>query len=217
MDRPVLLIAAIVVLLLAARLLSIRRLTWRSVAQTLVSWAAIGLIAIVALNHREELSALVAKVSERFGYEQQSVVGDTVRIRMAADGHFWVRARVNGVERRFLIDSGATYTAMSDEAAEALGVEAQPALPMMIQTANGTIEAARGSIARLDVGPLSTRNLGVVVSPAFGDVEVLGMNFLSRLKSWRVEGKTLVLEPARGKDAAHGDSTRKPKAGHRAE
>lgn len=38
--------------------------------------------------------------------------------------------------------------------------------------------------------------LPVVVSPAFGDTDVLGMNFLSRLKSWRVEGDTLILEPA---------------------
>ena len=35
----------------------------------------------------------------------------------------------------------------------------------------------------------------MVVSPAFGETDVLGMNFLSRLKSWRVEGSTLILEP----------------------
>ena len=39
------------------------------------------------------------------------------------------------------------------------------------------------------------RDLAVVVSPAFGDIDVLGMNFLSRLKSWRVEGQTLILTP----------------------
>ena len=39
------------------------------------------------------------------------------------------------------------------------------------------------------------RDLKVVVSPAFGDMEVIGMNFLSKLASWRVEGRTLVLVP----------------------
>ena len=41
---------------------------------------------------------------------------------------------------------------------------------------------------RVTLGTLDTRDLGVVVSPAFGDTDVLGMNFLSRLGSWRVEG-----------------------------
>ncbi|MEN2784920.1 hypothetical protein ACFOKI_15215 [Sphingomonas qilianensis] len=35
----------------------------------------------------------------------------------------------------------------------------------------------------------------MIVSPAFGETNVIGMNFLSRLKSWRVEGNILVLEP----------------------
>jgi aspartyl protease family protein len=35
----------------------------------------------------------------------------------------------------------------------------------------------------------------VVVSPAFGNMNVVGMNFLSRLKSWRVEDGVLILQP----------------------
>jgi aspartyl protease family protein len=34
-----------------------------------------------------------------------------------------------------------------------------------------------------------------VTSPGLGDLDVLGMNFLSKLQSWRVEGRTLVLVP----------------------
>jgi aspartyl protease family protein len=37
--------------------------------------------------------------------------------------------------------------------------------------------------------------LPVVMSPAFGEVNVLGMNFLSQLKSWRVEDGDMLLEP----------------------
>jgi aspartyl protease family protein len=51
-------------------------------------------------------------------------------------------------------------------------------------------------VARAEVGDVATRELGVVVSPAFGDSDVLGMNFLSRLGSWRVEGRTLILVAA---------------------
>ncbi|HEY8433253.1 MAG TPA: TIGR02281 family clan AA aspartic protease, partial [Sphingomicrobium sp.] len=47
----------------------------------------------------------------------------------------------------------------------------------------------------LKVGGITATDLPTIVAPEFGDQDVLGMNFLSRLKSWRVEGKTLILTP----------------------
>ena len=75
----------------------------------------------------------------------------------------------------------------------------------MIETANGMVRARSGRVASLAVGPLRTSDLGVVISPQFDDLDVLGMNFLSRLKSWRVEDRVLVLEPG---DAAGGSNVR---------
>jgi aspartyl protease family protein len=66
----------------------------------------------------------------------------------------------------------------------------------VLNTANGMVSARTATVAELTVGNVTARDFGVVVSPAFGDTDVLGMNFLSRLASWRVEGKTLVLVPA---------------------
>jgi aspartyl protease family protein len=37
--------------------------------------------------------------------------------------------------------------------------------------------------------------MAVEVSAAFGDMNVLGMNFLSSLSSWSVQGQWLVLKP----------------------
>jgi aspartyl protease family protein len=127
-----------------------------------------------------------------------------VRISLSPDGHFWARAEINGRPKRLLIDSGATITALSEETARAAGVETNTdGFPMVIRTANGTIAAKGGTIELLKVGGLETRDVGVVVSPAFGDIDVIGMNFLSRLGSWRVEGRTLILEPKK-RDAAKG-------------
>ncbi len=72
----------------------------------------------------------------------------------------------------------------------------KPALfPVVLQTANGAIRAETGEVKELRFGNVVARDLAVVVSPAFGNIDVLGMNFLSRLKSWRVEGRTLILTP----------------------
>ncbi|MFD2432046.1 hypothetical protein ACFSUK_36155 [Sphingobium scionense] len=43
--------------------------------------------------------------------------------------------------------------------------------------------------------PLRANDVEVVVSPALGDVNVIGMNMLSRLKSWSVENGEMVLTP----------------------
>ena len=66
---------------------------------------------------------------------------------------------------------------------------------MLIRTANGTVSAQTATVAKLKLGDIRASDLSVGVSPAFGDTDVLGMNFLSRLRSWRVEGSTLVLVP----------------------
>src|SRR3546814_2940963 len=50
-------------------------------------------------------------------------------------------------------------------------------------------------LALYPLGGITARDLKVVISPALGDIDVLGMNFLSQLASWRVEGRTLILVP----------------------
>lgn len=138
----------------------------------------------------------MARVTESLGIDGQAVAGDEVRIRMSPDGHFWARATINGLEQRMLIDSGATITALSDRTARAASVEERPSVvPLILRTANGTVRATIATVDTLRLGAITARNLNVVTTPALGDTDVLGMNFLSQLASWRVEGRTLILVP----------------------
>ena len=165
------------------------------IVRTLVS---VGLLAVclLMLAQQAPYDPNLSQVMNRIGLDSQEVAGDTIRIRMAADGHFWARAEINGVRRRMLIDSGATITALSKDTARSAGVQSeQGLLPVMMQTANGTIRTETGTIDHLTIGGMEARKLKVIVSPSLGDVDILGMNFLTQLASWRVEGRTLVLEP----------------------
>jgi aspartyl protease family protein len=138
----------------------------------------------------------LARFTNALGLDNQQVSGGALRVRMSPDGHFWVVASLNGVKRRMLIDSGATVTAISDSTARAATVDTGTSLaPVVLRTANGMAPARTGSIDELRVGNIVARNLKVVTSPGLGDMDVLGMNFLSKLQSWRVEGRTLVLVP----------------------
>ena len=142
--------------------------------------------------YRPELSRLTAKL----GLDDQQVSGRELRVKMAPDGHFWVIATINGVKARMLIDSGVTVTAISQQTAHDAAVETGAGIaPVMLRTANGVAPARTGSVDELKVGNIVARNLRIVTAPGLGGLDVLGMNFLSRLESWRVEGQTLILVP----------------------
>jgi aspartyl protease family protein len=142
--------------------------------------------------YQPELSRLTSSL----GLDNQQVAGKELRVRMSPDGHFWVIASVNGVKTRMLIDSGATVTAISEQTAHEAHVDTGKTIaPVILRTANGAATAETGSIRELEVGNIVARNLKVVTAPGLGSLDVLGMNFLSRLDSWRVEGRTLILVP----------------------
>ncbi len=162
----------------------------------LFSWLVLIGALYLVIDQRGRLDPYLARITDALNLDGQQVTGQEVHIRMAPDGHFWARAKIGGVKRRMLVDSGATVTALSQETATAAGLSVhEEVFPILLRTANGTISAQTSSVPDLTLGNITARNLSVVVSPAFGNADVLGMNFLSRLKSWRVEDNVLILVP----------------------
>jgi aspartyl protease family protein len=132
----------------------------------------------------------------QIGLPEQRVSGGETRIGMSNDGHFWLQAEVNGLPRRFLVDTGATLTALSESTAKAAQVPIQPLRQsLLMRTANGTVRAELARIEELRFGNVVARDLDAVIAPGLGETNVIGMNLLSRLASWRVEGRTLILVP----------------------
>ena len=174
------------------------------ILRTLVNLALTALLigaVVLAFGQRERFDPYVGRVAAAFGLSAQEVVGKEVRIRMDPDGHFWIRAKIDGVEQRLLVDTGASVTALSARTAQRAGLKTRvEPFPVLLRTANGTIRPETAEVGELRFGTIVARDLPVVVSPAFGDMNVLGMNFLSRLKGWRVEGRTLILTPHNPQD-----------------
>ncbi len=199
---PYIVAAAVVAVILLAR-----RVPFLGGLVRLATWGGLALLLVAVLGERAMFDPYLARIATFLKLEDQRVVGDTMRIKMSPDGHFWIRVRMGKVDRRMLVDSGATVTAISTDTAAAAGLKLGDGIvPVLLRTANGTVQAQTGTIPELTLGNIVARDLPVVVSPAFGDINVVGMNFLSRLKSWRVEENTLILEPHHPQAVKDGDA-----------
>ena len=201
-DQAVHFIYLIGVLVLVVSALMVRRIPLAHGLKMFVGWVLIFAAAFVVFTLKDEFVALGNRVllETRGGVEQQAEAGE-VRIRQSPDGHFWVTGDLNGEPVRFLVDSGATTTSISRETAERAGIEPGSGFGAMVQTANGVVMVDRGRAERLEVGPIERRNVAVHISDAFGDLNVIGMNFLSTLSGWSVEGRTLILRSGAPQEA----------------
>jgi aspartyl protease family protein len=131
---------------------------------------------------------------------QLRVTGEgAVQLRAARDGHFHVTLAINGVPVRTIVDTGATQLVLSQADAARVGLD--PAkLPYLAEgrTANGTVRLARVVLDEvvLASGDLNIRDTGVAALVTEGplDVTLLGMGYLRRFGSIRIEGDIMVLE-----------------------
>jgi aspartyl protease family protein len=194
-DQAIHFIYLLLCLVLVGSAFMVRRIPIAQGLKMFMGWVLIFGAAFIGFTLKDEFAALGrrALLEARGGVVQESVGGE-IRIRQSPDGHFWADGELNGQPVRFLIDSGATTTSISKETADRVGIEARPGFGAMVQTANGVVMVERGRAERLEIGPIARADLAVHISTSFGNTNVIGMNFLSTLTSWGVEGRTLVLK-----------------------
>lgn len=162
------------------------------------STGTLGLVAVLLLTIAQVARFTTSSdlALPQVGMPTQTVAGGETHIRMHNDGHFWVMASVNGQPQRFLIDTGATLTAISLSTAEKAQAKPKPLRQKVnMRTANGPVRAELTTIRDLRFGNVAAQDLDAVVAPGLGETNVIGMNLLSRLASWRVEDRTLILVP----------------------
>ena len=156
-----------------------------------LAWVAVFASGFILLAFRDNLGW----VAQRLRAEADGTPiseGREMRIPMAIDGHFWVKARLNGHDVRFLVDSGATTTTIDRGTAEAAGVEMSNRRDQYVRTGNGVIRVASGRADEIRIGSITRHDVALEVADN-DDLNVLGMNYLSSLSRWGVEGRWLVL------------------------
>ena len=190
-QAPNALYLALLLMLVGSSLIGMR-LPLGKALKMVLAWVAIFGAVFVIFAFRSEFSALGSRLrAEAMGTPIQQ--GEELRIPIAEDGHFWVDAEVNGHGARFLVDSGASTTTMSRATADKAGVETDMRMAM-VETANGVVPMRKATANRFRVGNITREDFTVQVNER-DQANVLGMNFLSTLGGWRVEGNYQVLSP----------------------
>lgn len=122
-----------------------------------------------------------------------SMTGGVIELRRGPDGHFHWPGRVNGVAVEFLVDTGATRTALPQALAEAAGLVSEGRVRSA--TAGGTVQ---GWVGRGDLrlqGGVHVERLAITVLPALG-APLLGMDVLGKLRFSQVDGVLRLTAPA---------------------
>jgi aspartyl protease family protein len=194
-DGPSLIWGVVCILLLLSSLAA-RRLPLGYVAKAAFAWIAIFAALFAIFSFRFEFIAVWERIkADISGAAGQSVSGEEITVRRQDDGHYWLQLDVNGKPVRFMIDSGATTTAVNANTARETGIQVDTnGYPVFLSTANGRVTAQRGVILSLKIGSQEIGQHNVVVSESFGDTNVLGMNFLDSMQGWKVEGNVMTLK-----------------------
>jgi aspartyl protease family protein len=104
--------------------------------------------------------------------------GSEIVLRRGPDGHFHWPGEVNGVAVDFLVDTGATSTALPARLAARAGLSL--GAPVQSSTAGGTVMGHHSQADLRLRGGLAVQRLRVTVLPEL-DAPLLGMDVLGRL------------------------------------
>lgn len=191
---------AVTMLMLLSYLLAgpLSRMTGEEARRTAlhaVAWIGIFMVIAVGYSYRFELAGVRDRVLGTLipGREIRSAPGMT-RFQISSNGHFYIRARVNGTPVRFLVDTGATDIVFSPGDAERVGWALDELnYNRIYQTANGIGEGASVVVDEFRLGDLRLEEVRASVNRAPMSESLLGMAFFNRLRGYRVEEGTLTI------------------------
>ena len=121
-----------------------------------------------------------------------SGAGNQIVMTAGSGGHFSSAGSINGQPVIFLVDTGATYIALSQTEADRLGVRYRDGQRGMAQTANGPVPVHRARLASVRIGDVQVFDVEATVVPMQMDQILLGNSFLLRFQMKR-ENDTLTL------------------------
>lgn len=117
-----------------------------------------------------------------------------VTVRADRNGHFVVKAVIDGEDMDLLVDTGASSLVLSTADAARLGIDTHRlAYTERYQTANGIVLGALVTLREFRVNSFSLHDVRATVMASPMPVSLLGMSVLSRFAEHEMRGDKLVL------------------------
>jgi aspartyl protease family protein len=166
-----------------------------------VIWVALGLGLVTLYAYKSTLVPIAGRVAGELlpgsaMTVEESTGGVTeVRIRKRLDGHFNATVKVNGKPISMIVDTGASSIVLRPEDPKKAGIDLDSlSYRVPVLTANGRAMAARVRLNKVAIGPLDRDKVDALVTqPGALTQSLLGMSFLSRLRSYEFSGDFLSL------------------------
>lgn len=169
-------------------------------AQRPIFWSLgiAGITGLFALNYAGTLERMTRDAPRLASARPGQPATDAPRsLTIEADhrGHYLAHPAIDNRRIRMLIDTGASFVALTDADARALGVRPdRSAYSYSLNTANGVVRGARVMLREVRLGDILVRDVEAVVLPAGAlEMSLLGTSFLRRLASYEVRGGRMIL------------------------
>lgn len=161
----------------------------------LIGWLAPGLKTTDgnAANDAAQTNETSAQARLAVNRSEEWLEGQGVLTRQR-DGHFYANASVDGVQLRFLVDTGASIIALTGDDAEALGLSWDEAsLKPIGRGASGVVNGVPVRIDRIEIEGIEARGVEAAIIPEGLDVSLLGQSFLSKVENVEISGNEMRL------------------------
>lgn len=170
-------------------------------ARNLGIWALIAVVLAAVFVFKDDAQNFASRLTAGLIPGRAATITDaegrkSAILSMGQNGHYQVDATVGGVTVPMMIDTGATTIALTYEDADRLGLN--PAglnFNATVMTANGPARTAYVTLAEIEVAGIRRTNVaaGVAEQGKLGG-SLLGMNFLSSLRSFSFSGNEMTLQ-----------------------
>lgn len=119
--------------------------------------------------------------------------GETV-LRRQANGHYYADVRIGGVNVPMMVDTGASFVALTADDADALGLwwDEDDAI-VVAQGAGGPVKGIPVKLDEVEVGDHMVRNVRAAVIPEGLGVSLLGQSFLAGVGRVEISDGQMIL------------------------
>jgi len=127
----------------------------------------------------------VGEAPVNMGANKSGGKGNRIVLVAGTGGHFMTAGQINGKAVQFMVDTGATSVAMGAQDAERTGINFRVGQPVMMSTANGSVQGYRIKLDSVRIGDVEVFGVDAVVTPQSMPYMLLGNSFLTRFQMLR--------------------------------